>query len=106
MSAPRTYRARSGWYGSGARRRAVTIEDSRTMGDSAWANSSRLMAGLILYTFLGWLASRWLGHQQLLMALGAMFGLALSFYLMFVSLARETRDHEARTRGTEEPGGI
>jgi hypothetical protein len=55
-------------------------------------NSSRLMAGLILYTGLGWLVSRWVGHQALLMAIGAIVGLALSYYLMFASLAKETRD--------------
>ncbi len=64
------------------------------------------MAGLLLYTGLGWLLSLWLGHQQLLMALGAMVGLGLGYYLMFVSLAKETRDDEERVRGTEEPGGI
>ena len=98
MSAPGTSRHRSGWYGSGARRRTVTMDDARRMSDSAWVNSSRLMAGLILYTGLGWLVSRWVGHQALLMAVGAIVGLALSYYLMFASLAKETRDDEARQR--------
>jgi len=66
------------------------------MSNSAWANSSRLITGLILYTGLGWLVSRWVGHQALLMAIGAMVGLALSYYLMFVSLAHDARADERR----------
>jgi ATP synthase protein I len=89
-------RTRSGWYGSGARRRTVTMDDARRMSNSAWANSSRLMSGLILYTGLGWLVSRWLGHQEVLMAVGAMVGLALSYYLMFKSLAVEAAEDERR----------
>lgn len=72
------------------------MDDARRMSDSAWANSSRLMAGLILYTGLGWLVSRWVGHQAMLMAIGAMVGLALSYYLMFMSLAKEAREDEDR----------
>ncbi|MEI6361715.1 MAG: hypothetical protein WCP95_06245 [Actinomycetes bacterium] len=67
------------------------------MSDSAWANSSRLITGLILYTGLGWLVSRWVGHQALLMAVGAIVGLGLSYYLMFRSLEHERlRDEERR----------
>jgi len=66
------------------------------MSNSAWANSSRLIAGLLLYTGLGWLVSRWVGHQALLMALGAMIGLALSYYLMFRTLAAETKSYESK----------
>jgi F0F1-type ATP synthase assembly protein I len=74
------------------------MDDARRMSDSAWVASSRLMAGLILYTGLGWLVSRWVGHQALLMAVGAMVGLGLSYYLLFASLAKETRDEESRNR--------
>ena len=94
MTAPEAARGQSGWYGSGARRRTVSMDDARRMSNSAWANSSRLMSGLILYTGLGWLVSRWVGHQALLMAIGAIVGLALSYYLMFKSLAQEARDDE------------
>lgn len=72
------------------------MDDARRMSDSAWVNSSRLIAGLIFYTGLGWLVSRWVGHQALLMAVGALVGLALSYYLMFVSLAKEAREDEER----------
>ena len=116
MTAPRGVRPSYGWYGSGARRRTVTMDDAKRMSNSAWVASSRLMSGLILYTGLGWLVSRWVGHQALLMAIGAIVGLALSYYLMFTTLAHETRDDEKRQasarpdrpseqmRGTEEPG--
>jgi F0F1-type ATP synthase assembly protein I len=95
---------------------SVTRDDARRMSNSAWANSSRLIAGLLLYTGLGWLVSQWVGHQALLMAIGALVGLGLSYYLMFVSLAAETRQEEQRrhagtvvtagkdARGMEEPG--
>jgi ATP synthase protein I len=92
------------------------MDDARRMSNSAWVTSSRLISGLILYTGLGWLVSRWVGHQALLMAIGAMVGLGLSYYLMFTSLAHEARQDEKRNdvagpdrpgtqmRGTEEPG--
>ena len=117
MTAPGDINPWSGWYRSDARRRttapgAVTRDDARRMSNSAWANSSRLIAGLILYTGLGWLVSRWVGHQELLMATGAIVGLSLSYYLMFKSLAHEAQADEQRrsvrvgerTRGMEEPG--
>ena len=78
------------------------MDDARRMSDSAWVTSSRLMAGLILYTGLGWLVSRGIGHQALLMAIGAIVGLALSYYLVFSSLAKETRDDEIR-QGQDTP---
>jgi F0F1-type ATP synthase assembly protein I len=78
------------------------MDDARRMSNSAWANSSRLMSGLILYTGLGWLVSRWVGHQALLMASGAIVGLALSYYLMFKSLAHEAREDELRLSTTRE----
>ena len=99
MSAPETSRSHSGWYGSGARRRTVTMDDARSMSDSAWVNSSRIMAGLLLYTGIGWLVSRWVGHQALLMTIGAFVGLALSYYMVFASLSRDAREDEARQRG-------
>ena len=94
--------AYGGWYRSGAQKRTVTKDDARRMSDSAWANTSRLITGLILYTGLGWLVSRWVGHQALLMAIGAIVGLALSYYLMFRSLEHERqRDEERRQQGQQ-----
>lgn len=118
MTAPGASRTSAGWYRSGARGRTVSMDDARRMSNSAWASSSRLISGLILYTGLGWLLSRWVGHQALLMATGALVGLALSYYLMFKSLALEAQEDARRqeqdatktvgmnrnARGTEEPG--
>ena len=99
MTAPEGLNAWSGWYRSGARRRTVSMDDARRMSNSAWANSSRLITGLILYTGLGWLVSRWVGHQALLMAIGAIVGLGLSYYLLFKSLEHERKQDELRQKG-------
>lgn len=116
MSAPGATRRASGWYRLGAQGRTVTMDDARRMSNSAWANSSRLITGLLLYTGLGWLVSRWVGHQAALMAIGAMVGLALSYYLVYLSLKHEKQADETRQQqlsatrektspmGMEEPG--
>lgn len=96
MSAPHASRTSRGWYRSSARRRTLSMDDARRMSNSAWANSSRLMTGLLLYTGLGWLVSLWVGHRALLMAIGAMLGLVLSYYLIFVSLRHEEREDRKR----------
>jgi ATP synthase protein I len=59
------------------------------MADPAWIIVSRIAAGLLLYTGLGWLLSRWVGHPEALMAIGAMIGLSLSMYMVYASLHRE-----------------
>ncbi|MFA7323323.1 MAG: hypothetical protein WC005_03090 [Candidatus Nanopelagicales bacterium] len=56
------------------------------------------MAGLILYTGLGWLLSLWLGHSAELMAVGALVGLGLSFWLTFAQLAKEKNKFDAAPR--------
>jgi F0F1-type ATP synthase assembly protein I len=48
-----------------------------------------LIAGLILYTAIGWVISLWVGHQAVLMAIGALFGLGLSYFLIFRGLGKE-----------------
>ncbi len=89
------------WYRSGAQRSGsggASAEDPRSrlprgqrLDDTAWVISSRLMAGIIVYAGIGWLLSMWLGHRALLTAVGALFGLGLSYYLIFTALAREER---------------
>ncbi len=59
------------------------------MADTAWTITSRLIAGLILYTAIGWLISLWVGHQAVLMAIGALFGLGLSYFLIFKGLRKD-----------------
>lgn len=77
------------------------MDDARRMSNSAWATSSRLITGLLLYTGLGWLVSLWVGHRALLMAIGAAVGLALSYYLVFKSLEHETREDRRRQEAGE-----
>lgn len=69
------------------------------MDNAAWTISSRLAAGLILYTGLGYLVSLWLGNRTLFMAVGALIGLGLSYYLIFSSLARENRELSDSKKG-------
>jgi ATP synthase protein I len=83
---PQWYRSRAQSISGNAPQRTAP-----SMDNTAWIISSRLMAGLILYTGLGWLLSLWLGHRGVLMAIGAMVGLGLSYYLIFTGLSRENK---------------
>jgi F0F1-type ATP synthase assembly protein I len=74
------------------------------MNDSAWTITSRIIAGLLLYTGVGWLLSLWLGHQQVLMAVGALVGLGLSYTLVFTGLAREARKEPVSADAEREQG--
>lgn len=95
MSAPVRSAQATRWYRSRARQRPVSTEQSKEMADSAWIISSRLMAGVLLYAGLGWLLSLWIGHRPLLIAVGMVVGLGLSYYLVFSGLARDAkRDKE------------
>jgi hypothetical protein len=82
------------WYRSRARSISgnAPVREFAAMDNAAWIISSRLIAGLILYTGLGFLLSLWLGNRSLFMALGALTGLGLSYYLIFTGLARENRE--------------
>ena len=95
MSAPAPQKPEFGWYRSGAGIRSAPQASPRGMPDSAWTITSRIISGLLLYTGVGWLLSLWLGHQQLLMAVGAIVGLGLSYTLVFTGLAREARRESA-----------
>jgi F0F1-type ATP synthase assembly protein I len=95
MTAPAPQKPQFGWYRSGAGIRSAPQVSPRGMNDSAWTITSRIIAGLLLYTGVGWLLSLWLGHQQVLMAVGALVGLGLSYTLVFMGLAREARRESA-----------
>jgi F0F1-type ATP synthase assembly protein I len=84
------------WYRSRARSISgnAPAREFAAMDNTAWIISSRLIAGLILYTGLGFLVSLWLGNRSLFMALGALTGLGLSYYLIFTGLARENREQQ------------
>lgn len=71
------------------------------MDNTAWIISSRLTAGLLLYAALGWLLSLWLGHREVLMAVGALVGLGLSYYLIFTGLARENKEMQEKAHGSK-----
>lgn len=88
MSAPVRPPEIDRWYRSGARRRPVTVDQSREMADSAWIIASRLMAGILLYAGIGFVLSLWVGHRALLVSVGLVVGLALSYYLVFVGINR------------------
>jgi len=102
-SAPRRFPPANGWYGSTARNRSASIEESQDMADTAWTITSRIAAGLLLYTGLGWLLSLWIGHRPLLMAVGALVGLGLSFVLIFGGLSAENRRIAEEMKGKSSP---
>lgn len=108
MSTYREASLRRAWYGSAAAKRTVTANEHVGMADSAWAITSRIISGLVLYTGVGWLLSRWIGHQALLMAIGALVGLALAYYLVFTSVNRDggrARAQQGNDRSWEDLGG-
>lgn len=92
------------WYGSRARSISGNAPQRTAprMDNTAWIISSRLVAGLVLYSGLGWLLSLWFGHQAVFMAIGALIGLGLSYYLIFVGLHRENKVMRERQE-TERP---
>lgn len=90
MTAPVPSSRPAGWYRSGAGKRSIPPDAAKGMADPAWTIVSRIAAGLVLYTGLGWLISRWVGHASVLMAIGAIVGLTLSITLVVVSLHRQS----------------
>ncbi len=73
---------------------------SKGMADPAWTIVSRIAAGLLLYTAVGWLVSQWVGHTAVLMAVGALIGLGLSMYVVIASLHRDDSQRPgAKQRG-------
>lgn len=60
--------------------------------ETAWMITGRLVAGMILYGGIGWLLSRWLGHEALFIAGGVLFGIAASLYLVLSRLNHETSE--------------
>ncbi len=92
------------WYRSRARSISGNAPQRSlpSMDNTAWIISSRLMAGLILYAGLGWLLSLWLGHREVLVAVGALVGLGLSYYLIFTGLSRENKVLHEQARAVNE----
>ncbi|MGV1036238.1 MAG: AtpZ/AtpI family protein [Candidatus Nanopelagicales bacterium] len=57
-----------------------------TPNETAWLITGRLITGIVLYGGVGWLLGRWLGHQQLFIAGGILFGMAAGLYLVYARL--------------------
>lgn len=83
---PRTGVYVRGWYGSGATTRSEAGAEGRATADAAWSIVGSLIAGILLYAGIGWLLSRWLGHQDLFVAGGALVGMVLAFYTIVIRL--------------------
>ena len=58
----------------------------RTPNETAWLITGRLITGIVLYGGIGWLLGRWLGHQQLFIAGGILFGMTAGLYLVYARL--------------------
>jgi F0F1-type ATP synthase assembly protein I len=94
MTPPNRMRSGAGWYRSDAQQRAMFARLSSSKGsmdNAAWSISSRLIAGIGLYAALGWVISMWVGHREVLIAVGALVGLGLAYMLIFRELANDDR---------------
>jgi ATP synthase protein I len=56
---------------------------------TGWAISSTLLAGILVWGGLGYLADRLLGTDPVLLATGMVVGAAGSIYLVYVKYGRE-----------------
>jgi ATP synthase protein I len=64
--------------------------DEKPKGDP-WHAFGYIVAGVVFYGFLGWLADRWLGTHYLV-AIGILIGAALGLYLTFSRFRPEPHD--------------
>lgn len=78
----------------------MTSEARKTPNDAPmadpWRSFSYIVAGVLLYGFLGWLADRWLG-TTFLVAIGILVGAGLGIYMTFA------RYRAAPSTTTDEP---
>jgi F0F1-type ATP synthase assembly protein I len=93
MFSPKDKTPTGDWYGFESSKPTVTLADSRRLSNAAWSVSSRLIAGLLLYSGLGWLLSVWVGYRSQLIAVGAITGITLATFLVVRGLNDEG-DHE------------
>ncbi len=54
--------------------------------DDGWSLTAELVSAVLVWTFLGWLADRWLDTTPWLVATGAILGFVLGIYLLWVRL--------------------
>lgn len=71
----------------------------RTSGELGWIIFSHLLSGILLYTFIGWLLSLWLGNAPLLMAVGALLGIFLSTFMIYRRLQAPPGSTSVRRNG-------
>lgn len=57
-------------------------QDADQPSQDPWRAFSYLVAGVLLYGVLGWLADRWLG-TSFLVAVGILLGAGLGMYMVF-----------------------
>lgn len=71
-----------------------TLPEGRVSDDAAWAAVSLMTAGILLYGGVGWLVGHFLGHQELFIAGGVLFGVVLAMFMLF----RRLEPPKARAR--------
>jgi|688.fasta_scaffold96741_2 ATP synthase protein I len=76
--------------------------EAQKTSDLAWRSVSSLIAGILLYGGLGWLIGKYLGHQDLFMALGVLLGIFLALYLTYVRVSRLDQDVNTNLNGSED----
>lgn len=59
----------------------------RSSLDAAWMVMGSLISGILIYGAAGWLVGGWLGAQQLVTAIGAIFGMGAATYLVIARLS-------------------
>jgi F0F1-type ATP synthase assembly protein I len=78
------------WYRSAATKTSTAtpeaLPEGRETDDVAWVAVSHLVAGILLYSGLGWLVGNWLGNQAICVAVGTLVGTAFALYLVFARL--------------------
>lgn len=78
------------WYRAAATKTSTPASSPLPKGgehdDVAWVAVSHLIAGIALYTGLGWLLGRWLGNETIGVAVGVLVGTAFALYLVFARL--------------------
>ena len=71
--------------------------------DQSAVYSMELLAGILTWMGLGWLADRWLGTQPWLMVIGALIGYAAGLYLIWLRSGDAMRTDEVTREETDEP---
>jgi F0F1-type ATP synthase assembly protein I len=60
--------------------------------DDGWSLTAEFFSAVLVWTFFGWLADRWLHTTPWLVAGGALLGFALGMYLMWHRLQRSNEN--------------